>query len=175
MIDFRCGTNAGYQAHLRKQESSCSDCSTAHRQYLNSRKHLYKGKYKESAAAYAKNNPEVIRKATAKWRKSNPELNKDRIASYHNVRRARKLSAESEPYTDSLILETFGSECHICLSPIDLTAPRKPGVEGWEKGLHLDHVVPLFKGGSNLISNIRPAHGICNIQKQRGLLTITEQ
>jgi len=49
--------------------------------------------------------------------------------------------------------------------PIDLNAPRRVGIEGWELGLHLDHVIPLSKGGYDTIDNIRPTHGICNIRK----------
>jgi len=81
-------------------------------------------------------------------------------------RRARKLSVESEPYTQDLIVELYGAICHICLEEIDLTAPQHPmGGEGWEKGLQLDHVLPLSKGGNDKIENIRPAHVKCNILK----------
>jgi len=31
--------------------------------------------------------------------------------------------------------------------------------------LHIDHLVPLAKGGSDTLENVRPAHGICNLRK----------
>ena len=37
--------------------------------------------------------------------------------------------------------------------------------EGWQRGLHLDHVVPLSKGGSDLIANVKPSHAQCNLKK----------
>lgn len=95
------------------------------------------------------------------WRAENPELVRQQWA----LRRARKTNAPSEPYTAELILEIYGTDCHICNEPIDLEAPRSSNKEGFHRGLHLDHVVPLSKGGTDLIENIRPAHAICNIRK----------
>jgi 5-methylcytosine-specific restriction endonuclease McrA len=68
-------------------------------------------------------------------------------------------------YSIEDVLEKYGTDCHICEEPIDFNAPRKVGIEGWEKGLHLDHFIPLTKGGGDSIENIRPSHGICNIRK----------
>jgi 5-methylcytosine-specific restriction endonuclease McrA len=46
-----------------------------------------------------------------------------------------------------------------------MSAPRKVGQDGWEHGLHIDHVYPLSKGGLDTLENVRPAHGKCNIVK----------
>ncbi|WP_460381691.1 hypothetical protein [Staphylococcus aureus] len=35
--------------------------------------------------------------------------------------------------------------CYLCEVPINLTAPRSARQEGWEYGLHLDHVTPISK------------------------------
>ena len=174
MTDSRCGTNAGYQAHIRRSELPCSECSTSHRLYLSSRKEIYKGRYRERNNEYRKTRPDANRLAVQRWRKNNLEKYKDNIAKYHNSRRARKYLVESETYTDRLVIQTHGTTCHICSEPIDLDAPRKPGVTGWETGLHLDHVIPLFQGGSDTLDNVKPAHGKCNLKKQRTLITITE-
>ena len=66
----------------------------------------------------------------------------------------------------------YGSDCHICLNPIDLLAPRQPGIKGWEYGLHIDHVIPLSKGGPDTLGNVRPAHGSCNVKKHANTLSI---
>ena len=47
----------------------------------------------------------------------------------------------------------------------ELGEVRKVGVEGWEQGLHLDHVVALAKGGNDTLTNVKPSHGLCNIKK----------
>ena len=58
-----------------------------------------------------------------------------------------------------------GTDCHICGLPIDFSAPRQSFAPGWEKGLQLDHVIPLAKGGSDHIENVKPSHGMCNLIK----------
>ena len=63
------------------------------------------------------------------------------------------------------VLEVYGTDCHICKNPIDLDAPRKVGIPGWERALHIDHVHPLSKGGLDTIENVRPSHGKCNVIK----------
>ena len=79
--------------------------------------------------------------------------------------RAVYYNALHVPYTKSEVLERYGNICHICQEPIDLNAPKRVGYKGWEAGLHLDHVIPLARGGDDTIENIRPSHGICNIRK----------
>jgi len=70
-----------------------------------------------------------------------------------------------EKYTDEDIFNRWGRDCHICGGAIDFDAPRAIRFKGWEMGLHMDHVIPLHKGGSDTIENVKPAHGICNLKK----------
>ena len=58
-----------------------------------------------------------------------------------------------------------GGNCHICGMQIDYSAPRRSFKPGWEYGLQLDHVVPLTKGGSDELINVKPSHGVCNLKK----------
>lgn len=58
------------------------------------------------------------------------------------------------------VLREYGSACHICHEEIDLTIPRTSRM-----GLTVDHVIPLSKGGSDELDNLRPAHWICNNRK----------
>jgi 5-methylcytosine-specific restriction endonuclease McrA len=64
------------------------------------------------------------------------------------------------------VIRLYGENCHICFEQIDMKAPRKAGVTGWERGLQLDHVIPLSKGGPDTLENVKPSHGICNLKKQ---------
>ena len=59
----------------------------------------------------------------------------------------------------------YGTECYLCGKEIDFKAPRQVGDDGWELSFHIDHVIPKTFGGSDDISNLRPAHGLCNIRK----------
>jgi 5-methylcytosine-specific restriction endonuclease McrA len=89
------------------------------------------------------------------WRFRTPNAN----------RHFRRNNTEPGNYSDADVLSIYGLDCHICKTPIDLNAPRQVGQNGWEKGLHIDHVYPLSKGGLDTIENVRPSHGKCNIIK----------
>lgn len=116
-------------------------------------------KHKENQRESRLRNPNTL----PTWRKNNPE----KLRAYRRRRRARKMGAESELYNSNQILAIYGSNCHSCSEPIDLEASRRQGVLDWEYGLHLDHLVPLALGGSDLIENIRPSHAICNLSRPR--------
>lgn len=51
------------------------------------------------------------------------------------------------------LLEIYGTVCHICGGAIQ------------DGNLHFDHVIPLSRGGSHSMDNIKPAHASCNQQK----------
>lgn len=54
--------------------------------------------------------------------------------------------------------------CHICGDEVDLSLPRTSRM-----GATLDHVIPISKGGLDLLENVRLAHWICNIRKSDSL------
>lgn len=105
---------------------------------------------------------EANKERTAAWRRANPELSAKNVRK----RRARKMAVPSEPYTAQDVLDRWGTDCWICGEPIDLTAPRKVGVAGWERGLHLEHSVDLALKGHDTLDNVKPAHGKCNLTKK---------
>ena len=110
---------------------------------------------------YTKANPEVARRKQRKYWAKHPE----KAQLFNRQRRARVNKVKHIPYTKEEVLEKYGSNCHICGTPINLKAPRKAGKKGWEHGLHLDHLIPISKGGPDTIDNVRPAHGLCNRSK----------
>jgi 5-methylcytosine-specific restriction endonuclease McrA len=62
------------------------------------------------------------------------------------------------------VVRTYGSNCAVCQEPIDLDLKRTSRM-----GLTVDHWIPLSKGGSDDMSNLRPAHWICNRRKSDSL------
>jgi 5-methylcytosine-specific restriction endonuclease McrA len=104
---------------------------------------------------------EKQRETSRQWRANNPE----KLAVQNRSTRARRKNVFSEPYTKEQVLAKWGTDCHLCGKPIDLQAPRYNGTPGWEKGLHLDHVIPLINGGHDTLDNVKPAHGLCNLKK----------
>ena len=125
-----------------------------------------------------KENPLSSAERSKLWRERHPGADAEKTKRYRNTdkgqlneskksnkRRMMDYNALQLPYTKSEVLERYGNICHICQEPIDLNAPKRVGYKGWEAGLHLDHVIPLARGGNDTIENIRPSHGICNIRK----------
>ena len=113
------------------------------------------------AMRWAKENPEKNAESQKKFRENHPEVSRE----HKRRRRARKHENGYEKYLEQQVLETYGVICHVCFEEIDLEAPRQVGLQGWQKGFHIDHLVPISKGGPDTLENVRPAHGICNLKK----------
>ena len=73
--------------------------------------------------------------------------------------RAKKRQVQDieEDLGEWIVLETYGSLCHICGGQIDLSANRQVGDSGWEYSLHFDHVIPLSKDGTHTLDSLKPA------------------
>lgn len=123
------------------------------------KRHPDKARLKEKKWRLA--NPEKRREIERRFRESHPNKSRDDAIR----RRALELGVESVRYTEDDIFAKWGSDCHICGETVDLKAPRQVGVSGWEKGLHLDHVLAISKGGPDTPDNVKPSHGICNLRK----------
>ena len=139
-----CGTYAGYRKHHNHKTKPCVECLAASSVYNRLR--------------YANKNRASV---TAKYRASNLDKVRERERSKNRRRRANI----TNDYKESQVISTYGEICYLCGLGIDLLAPRKCGVKGWEQGLHIDHVVPIAKGGSDTLQNVRPSHGLCNLRK----------
>ena len=171
-----CGTIGGGKSHRWRNESFCEPCYEAKRVYNRAQYKKHSTKIIESTERYRKANLDKQQKWSAKYRANNLEKVRETNRKYANSmpekrrqrerkRRALKFKNGHVPYTESQALELYGKTCHLCNLPIDLTATRQPGKPGWERGLHIDHVVPLANGGPDIIENVRPAHGLCNLRK----------
>lgn len=110
---------------------------------------------RESKKKYCQENPEKITEAKRKWKREHPES--DREHSKH--RRARKMNAEGK-HTTQEILNLFreqGGYCFHC------------GTDLIPIGYHEDHWIPLSRGGSDQIENIRLLCQPCNQRKHNKL------
>jgi len=140
----RCGTYAGYRKHHNDKTKPCIECLAASRIYNRLR--------------YQKNNRAHV---TAKYRAANLDKVRARERSKNRKRRA----SITIDYNELQVIATYGIDCYLCGNEIDFMSPRKAGVPGWENGLHIDHLLPISKGGSDCLENVRPTHGICNLKK----------
>ena len=112
-----------------------------------------------------KANPGMYKEQKRKYYQKYPHKKKELNSRRHRRRRARLRGLISVNFTTKDVLDLWGTDCHICNKGIDMRITRISGEPGWKDGLHLDHVIPLAKGGHNIISNVKPSHAICNNQK----------
>lgn len=162
IIRDKCGTRSGYTLHRKYGEATCQPCKDANsarfREWYKTAAENERQRYKKNIS----NNPEYEVKHAS-----------DRIRFNHR-KRAIAYEVDYDDWTLNDLVTTYGDVCYLCGEKIDLTAPRRPGVEGWEKGLHCDHVIPFVEGGSNLLENLRPTHGKCNMGKGRKVYDMPE-
>lgn len=95
-------------------------------------------------------NAEERRKYALEYQKNNPEM----IRAHQHKRRARKLAAEGM-FTAEDVKSLFaaqGGKCAYCFVKFG-------------KKYHVDHIVPLARGGSNWPENLQLCCGPCNISK----------
>ena len=99
-----------------------------------------------------------------------------RQVNNRHINDLRKVNRQQKPYlavrsaaSVAELIEAYGDNCYLCNKPIDFKSPTRVGSPGWEFSFHPDHVIPLSKGGPNIIENIRPSHAQCNIRKASSL------
>jgi len=139
-----CGTYAGYRKHHNQKTKPCVECLSAARIYNRLR--------------YQKNNRAHV---TAKYR----SLNLDKVRARERSKNRSRRAKITMPYNELQVIALYGGDCYLCGLGIDFMAPRKCGIEGWENGLHIDHLIPLAKDGVDTLDNVRPTHGLCNLRK----------
>lgn len=143
MLYSNCGTYAGYRKHHNQKTKPCIECLVANRAYSKIR-------YKNNGA---------LRQAQSRAR------NIDKVRERERQKNRRRRAKFSIPYNELQVVATYGPNCNICGLSIDFMAPRKTGMPGWESGLHIDHLIPVSKGGLDTLENVRPTHGVCNLNK----------
>jgi 5-methylcytosine-specific restriction endonuclease McrA len=149
------GTRSGYDWHRRDmKELPCEECRIAERDYWRNERVIRK---------------ETINGNAKKRRMVSPQANRN------NRKRAIRLGLDWEWYSPTQVLEIHGTDCHICKEPIDLDAPRQTGKLGWERGLQIDHIIPLSKGGPDILENVKPSHGYCNNVKNATIMPDEEE
>lgn len=85
--------------------------------------------------------------------KTEEEFRADCVKWTH-ARRARKRNQFVEHVDPQVVYEINGGMCGICMEFIED-----------EKDFHVDHVVPLSRGGLHGYINVQPAHPQCNWSK----------
>lgn len=109
-------------------------------------------------------NPEVYLNASRRWKENNKERyranhrewtknNAEHVRNYNRMRRAHARGATIQDFSDEQLMQrmsVYGFKCAYC-------------DEGNFE--HIDHVIPLSKGGKHCLANLRPACAPCNLSK----------
>jgi 5-methylcytosine-specific restriction endonuclease McrA len=100
---------------------------------------------KARVRAYQAANPERIRETKRAYYQANPDM--------HHAARARRRTrirgVRRESYSRTEIFAAYGGTCAYCGDPAQ----------------HLDHVVPISRGGADAAHNLLPACAPCNLSK----------
>jgi 5-methylcytosine-specific restriction endonuclease McrA len=111
---------------------------------------------KERSRTWKQANPAKDRAASLNWRKNHPDRYLQNAARY----RARKRAAVVERVDYEAIIERDNRLCHICGDAVDLSLAKYHPMSK-----SFDHVIPLSKGGSHSMGNVKLAHFGCNSRK----------
>ena len=122
-------------------------------------------KKKEIYSQWYKKNIEQHIKNVTDWQNNNLGKKRSYAIKTQNKRRAIKKMSSHVPYTAEDVLLKYGISCHLCKKEINFNLPRSVGKLGWENSFHIDHLIPISKGGNDTIENVRPSHGLCNLKK----------
>lgn len=146
-------------ANPEKRKASVLAYDTANREKNRARQAIYRKadpeKQKRRHAAYSAANREKETAKVARWRTANPDIAREALMRY----RTRKRSAYVAPVVLSEIYERDKGYCQICGEPVELTRAS------------LDHIIPLFLGGTHEPNNVQISHSRCNSGKGIKLLT----
>jgi 5-methylcytosine-specific restriction endonuclease McrA len=109
----------------------------ANKAYFAERNREYRAAHLDEMKAYIRG-----------WR----EANRDRIRDYSHKRNA--IFASGERVSRSEVFKRRGGKCGICRKRVD------------PENFHVDHIVPLARGGEHSYRNVQLAHPICNSRKR---------
>ena len=114
----------------------------------------HKEKRLATAKLWAERNTEKVKKVAREWKRNNP----DKVRAYKHRRRAQK-RATSGSFTKTDLQNLFKQQkgdCWWCGCKL-------------ESNYHVDHRVPLAKGGTNELGNIVLSCPECNLSKNAKL------
>jgi 5-methylcytosine-specific restriction endonuclease McrA len=94
---------------------------------------------------------QAIRNHNKAWAAKHPEQARLLRRQMRLTRDARKRNAYVEAVNPQVVYDRDQGICGICRLPVDRT-------EQW----HVDHIIPLARGGEHSYANTQLAHGLCN-------------
>src|SRR5271166_2713229 len=144
--------------------SWCKDCFCEHKRIEYQQSTKIRDEARSRERARYQNDVQFRAKSIAKKRsrrhsqegkayhRTYKQMHTNQTRMHSQTRRARKLGQFIEDVDPRVVYEMHGGMCGICKRFID-------------GEFHVDHVIPLSKGGMHGYVNVQPAHPICNLEK----------
>jgi 5-methylcytosine-specific restriction endonuclease McrA len=151
--------NREHVLKLKKEWNTNWYSDPSNRELAKKRQREYYHDHKEECGKRGKeyrsdpSNKEKIKQRSKQYMKDNPKGFRRRNAE----RRARKRNAITELWTHDEIAQNGIGVCPYCGKEIGLIYNPKT--------MHIDHIIPLSRGGSNLKENLEPTCCFCNLSK----------
>lgn len=128
--------------------------------YQRAYREANRDKARQYARDYRRRNPNYMKDWHAanpdhcrNWRADNPERARELWRIQASRRKALKAQAFVENVVPGVVYEMHGGVCGICKGYVE------------PSDFHVDHVIPLAKGGVHGYINTQPAHPLCNLRK----------
>lgn len=147
-VDTR--SRAYYEANKESRDASSRAYNLANKESVDTHNRAYYQENKESISAYKRvyyqENKEELNAHNRAYKKAHPEVH----VKARSKRRAQKLDNGIFEISSKEITRIRNSPCTFCNST---------------QGIHIDHIVPLSKGGAHSIGNLQPLCQSCNQAK----------
>jgi len=124
------------------------------RERIRAYKHSNKARIAEWTAEYRAARADLIAKQKSEWKAANPEIN----AAHERNRRARIRNSPGSHSAEDIarIFERQRGLCAACHTKLSKSGKNK---------YHVDHIMPLARGGSNWPMNLQCLCPNCNMSK----------
>lgn len=144
-----------YERNREKVKARAAAWYEAHKEHCTQRSIEYNKKHREARLEITRRYYQRHKDKWKKWRAENPVKAARNAQMYCKRRRARRLGAQG---TFTFVqwmhkVAYHGWRCFYCRKRLTL------------ESLTMDHFIPLSKGGSNWLANIKPACKSCNSSK----------
>lgn len=137
-----------------RARSKRADYRAQNRARLRAYQGDYRMRFPDHARSWKDSHPERVRLHT---QRANARRDKEVAHANGAARRARKAQAFVERVFRSVLWKQHHGLCGICHTPVPIEL------------MHVDHVVPLARGGAHSYANTQPAHPRCNLRKGASL------
>lgn len=164
MLTLSCQMCSLEIQHVNPRVKFCPDCRAIDkRRRANARMRRWRecpenrAKSQEHSRRWMKENPDRARGQLNQWKERNPERWREISSSASARRRARKRDSDAECFSRREIWDRDGNICLYCEGELTY--------DSW----HMDHFVPLSRGGLHRASNCVVSCIPCNSQKHNSM------